>query len=134
MEAVPPHHDLRVLVVDDHPDAATSLAYLLQLLGCNTRAAFNGAKALTIGEEFRPSLVFLDLDMPGLDGIEVLRRAREQGEGFEQSLFVCLTGVADAAARRRCLTAGFDRFVNKPIDVVEIQALLTEAMRRTVRS
>src|SRR4051812_4136963 len=57
--------ELRALVVDDNVDAATSLSYLLQLLGCKTAVAFGGGMGLRVAQLFQPAIVFLDLDMPG---------------------------------------------------------------------
>lgn len=122
--------ELRVLVVDDNVDAATSLSYLLQLLGCKTAVAFGGVMGLRVAELFQPSLVFLDLDMPGQDGCAVLAEAKKLGGPVANALFVCLTGRSQEGDERRCISAGFDRFIPKPIEPLAMQAVLTEARRR----
>src|SRR5262249_48281844 len=63
----------RILIVDDQADIAESLAILLETLGHQTRAAFNGPEALAAAEEFKPDAILLDLGLPGMDGFEVAR-------------------------------------------------------------
>ena len=122
--------ELRVLVVDDHIDAATSLTYLLQLLGCRSALSFGGSMALRIARLFRPDVVILDLDMPGLDGCEVLQEMRELEETPAHTLYVCLTGRSEPGDRRRCEAAGFHRFYSKPLDPDELAALIAEGRLR----
>jgi CheY-like chemotaxis protein len=122
--------ELRVLVVDDNVDSAASLGYLLQLLGAKTAVAFGGDMALRLLRLFQPMLVLVDLRMPGLDGCEVLREARAM-PGFEpRTLLACFSASRDEADRRRCLDAGFDYFVNKPIDPAELARILRAAQER----
>ena len=68
---------LRVLMVDDSDDGATSLALLLQVWGHTTRIAHDGPQAIEAAREFRPDLVFLDIGLPVMDGYEVCRRLRD---------------------------------------------------------
>jgi len=68
----------KVLVVDDHPDGAEALGNLLQALGCDVKVAFSGEDALAMAPEFRPRLVILDIEMGGLNGLEIARRMRKQ--------------------------------------------------------
>lgn len=120
--------EVRALVVDDSVDAATSLAYLLQILDCRTAVAFGGPMALRVAQLFRPAIVFLDLDMPGQDGFEVLAALRKDEGPVATALVVCLSGRSED--ERRCLDAGFDRFVSKPIQPSVLHDLLVEARRR----
>src|SRR5262249_48981709 len=62
---------LRVLVVDDHPDAADSLGAVLEMLDCPVRVCYDGATALAIAETFQPQVCLLDLMMPRMDGLEL---------------------------------------------------------------
>src|SRR5262245_52599232 len=66
-----PLKQLRILVVDDHPDAADSLAAVLELLGCPVRACYDGPSALGVAAEFEPNVCLLDLMMPTMDGLEL---------------------------------------------------------------
>ena len=122
--------EVRVLVVDDNIDAATSLGYLLQLMGAKTAVAFGGDMALRLVRLFQPMLVLVDLRMPGLDGCEVMREARALPGTQADALFVCFSASGDEADRRRCLDAGFDYFVRKPIDPSELARILGAAQER----
>lgn len=122
--------ELRALVVDDSVDEATSLSYVLQLLGCKTAVAFGGSMALRVAELFQPTIVFLDLQMPGADGVAVLAQARSLGGPIGRALFVCLTGRSDDTTEQRCMDAGFDRFVTKPMEASALHEILLEARQR----
>ena len=113
----------RVLVVDDSPDVADSLALLLKTFGAEVRVAHSGAEGLTACAEFAPELIFLDIGMPVLDGLETARRMRELPSAKKATL-VALTGWGEEETRRRAKQAGFDRHVTKPADLDELQALL----------
>lgn len=106
--------ELRVLVVDDDIAAANSLSYLLQIAGCPTAVAYGGEMGVRIAQLFKPALVFLDLDMPGTGGWEMISVAKREGR-LPRALFVCLTDSSDPASQDKCLDAGFDFFVPKPL-------------------
>ena len=95
--------EVRVLVVDDNVDVATSLGYLLQLMGAKTAVAFGGDMALRLMRLFQPMLVLIDLRMPGLDGCEVMREARALPGVESGTLFVCFSASRDEADRQRCV-------------------------------
>ncbi len=107
---------LRILVVDDHHDAADSLSDVLRLIGHRARTAYDGPSALTAARQWRPHVAILDLGLPGMDGYEVARRIR--GEPWaERILLIALTGWAGDDYRRRAMEAGFDRYDIKPIAI-----------------
>lgn len=122
--------ELRVLIVDDSVDAATSLSYLLQMIGCKTAVAFGGEMGIRVAELFQPALVFLDLNMPGHDGCEVLARARKLQGRITHALFVCLTATGSLEDEERCLVAGFDHFIRKPLEPAVLSDLLLKARAR----
>jgi CheY-like chemotaxis protein len=107
---------LRVLVVDDHPDAADSLADVVELLGCPVRACRDGRAALLAAAEFRPQVCLLDLIMPGMDGLELAAGLRAQF-GARPLLLVAVTALGDIEDRTRTALAGFHGHLTKPIDV-----------------
>jgi PAS domain S-box-containing protein len=109
---IAPRH---ILVVDDNDDAAQSLALLLRLGGHEVRVANDGPSALAAVEAEQPEIVVLDLELPGMDGFKVARRLREQ-PGFEDMLVVALTGYGQEEDRQRCLEAGFDGHLVKPVE------------------
>jgi CheY-like chemotaxis protein len=116
----------RVLVVDDNRDAAESLGVLLEYLGADVRVAHDGAGALAMLDSHRPSLVLLDIGMPGMDGYEVARRMRAHPGGRDLVL-IALTGWGQAEDRELSRQAGFDRHLVKPADVEQLQQLLADA-------
>src|SRR5690606_5230703 len=113
----------RVLVADDNPDAAASLAALLELLGSDVRVARDGREAVEIAAWFRPELALLDIGMPGLDGCGACRRIRALPGGARMTL-VALTGWGQEQDRRRSLAAGFDQHLVKPVEPAVLERLL----------
>jgi len=113
----------RVLIVDDNRDAAESLAMLVELIGNEAQVAYDGASALALLDDFRPSLILLDLTMPGLSGFDVARavRARAAHAGIR---LVALSGRSVDEIREQTRAAGFDGQVVKPVDLPTLTALL----------
>ena len=114
---------LRVLVADGYPDTAWTLAAVLRLLGAEAVAARTGPEALRLAEEFRPDLVVMDLELPGLDGCEAARRLRRGGPAAP--LLVAVTGHHDEDHRRQAREAGFDHYLLKPTDIDALRPLLS---------
>ena len=113
----------RVLVVDDNRDAAETLRKLLQLLGVEAHAVNDGASALQLLSEYRPSVILLDIGMPGMDGFEVARRIREDPAGID-TLLVALTGWGQPTDRHRTEQAGFDHHLLKPASIDSLASIL----------
>ncbi|MGZ8215317.1 MAG: PAS domain S-box protein [Methylosarcina sp.] len=113
----------RMLVVDDNHDAADSLALLLKGLGNEVITTHNGPSSLQILENFQPTVVFLDIGMPGMDGFEVARRIRRQPKGQDITL-IALTGWGQEEDRRQSREAGINHHLVKPVDLETLKALL----------
>ena len=124
----------RILIVDDNQDAATSLARILELLGHETRVAFDGVEALEAAETFEPDVAILDIGMPGLNGYEACRRMRERPWAGGTS-FIALTGWGQEQDKRRASEAGFAFHLVKPVDSQDLDRLLAGMlpMRRETR-
>jgi CheY-like chemotaxis protein len=114
---------LRVLIVDDNEDAATSLAWLVAAWGYEVRTAFDGVTALIQAEDFRPDVVLCDLAMPGVDGCKVAESLHHHAE-FAGSLLVAITAYGDEEHRSRAARAGFHAHLVKPVDEQGLQRLL----------
>jgi two-component system CheB/CheR fusion protein len=123
----------RVLVVDDNTDAADSLGMLLQFLGAEVMVVHDGQSALEAMKAFNPAVVLLDLGMPGMNGLEVARRMREDPACREATL-VALTGWGQREDRRRTHEAGFDYHLVKPADVSTLQSILSLREAEEARS
>ena len=120
---------LRVLVVDDHVDGADAFSAILQAFGCVTSVAHNGPEALSTAATFAPHLAFIDLEMPGMNGREVVRHLRAKYANKDVRL-VCLTGRGLPEDKRLCLEAGFDEFVTKPMDPTALSEMVAAASAR----
>ena len=112
----------RILVVDDNEDAARSLAQLLRLEDYQVEVALDGAAALRIAEALRPEVAFIDLNMPGMDGVELARRLRASPWGRAAKL-VALTGMGQESDIARTREAGFDDHLTKPADPERLSRL-----------
>lgn len=122
-DSTPPARALRVLVVDDNRDAADSCATMLELSGHEVKTAYNGTRALQIGESFLPHVVLLDIGLPDLNGYEVARRIRASAWGAGLPL-VAVTGWGKDEDRERALTAGFNHHLTKPVSPQAVEAVV----------
>ncbi len=118
----------RVLIVDDNVDAATSLAAMLELSGHEVRTVFSGSDALAAAEEFRPDCILLDLNLAGIDGVEVGRRLRALPRGRDASL-IAITGMGQPADHARTAQAGFDHHLTKPVEPAAVLDLVGRKVR-----
>jgi len=113
----------RVLVVDDNMDAAASLALLLKMDDHEVCTAADGEEAIERARTFGPQIIFMDLAMPRLDGLEAARRIRTLPNG-KQLRIVALTGWGQEADRRRTRDAGMDDHLTKPVSFDALQRVL----------
>ena len=119
----------RILVVDDLPDAAASLAMVCQLYGAEVAVAPDGMQALAMGETFRPDVVLMDISMPNMNGYEAGRRLRAQPWGTSVVL-IALTGWGRPEDVDAALGAGFDGHLLKPVEADALIRLITELRAR----
>jgi PAS domain S-box-containing protein len=126
----------RVLIVEDNIDAGTSLVTLLEIMGHEVRLARDGEEGVVTADEFRPDLIFMDLGLPRIDGVEATRRIRAQPWGHAPYI-AAVTGWGSEADKRRTGEAGFDRHLVKPVDfgaLKELMAGIGDARRKAGRS
>jgi two-component system, OmpR family, KDP operon response regulator KdpE len=119
----------RVLVVDDEPQIRRALRVALRANGYDVTEAENGNEAIDTAAVERPDLVILDLALPDLDGIEVVKRLRE----WTQVPVIVLSAHGDDQAKVRALDEGADDFVTKPFSVPELLARMRVAIRHASR-
>lgn len=122
--AMPLCQKLRILVVDDYPDALDSLSMLLQAEGHEVDTANSGTKAIERAQAFRPRVVLLDIGLPDMDGYEVAQRLRQLPE-TQLAVLIALTGYGQPEDRARSKRAGFDHHLLKPVDPDILSTLLT---------
>ena len=113
----------RVLVVDDSLDVADAEANLLKSLGQIVRQANDGESAVRIAREFSPDVVFLDLVMPGMDGLEVARQLRAVNP-LKVPKIIAITAFRQPAFKDAAQWAGFDAFLPKPASLEDLSKIL----------
>jgi CheY-like chemotaxis protein len=116
---------LRILVVEDDPTVAEVIVGLLDSLGHQAVHAAQGLVALTELATSRFDLAFLDLDLPGLDGFELARLIRGQGQTLA---LIALTARADSQAEPLALAAGMDGFLRKPVTSALLQEKIDQVL------
>ena len=119
----------KILVVDDLRDSADSLALLFDALGHTTMTSYDGRRAVDAAKAFAPDIVFLDINMPILDGYGAARALRSELSDAPPVL-VALTAVSGPDAKRRADDAGFDFYVTKPADFNVLITIVDDLSRR----
>jgi two-component system, OmpR family, response regulator CpxR len=112
-----------VLLVDDEQEFVQTLSQRLLLRDMGSAIAYDGESALQMASEDEPDVMILDLNMPGIDGIEVLRRVKATQPEIE---VIILTGHGNEADRETCMQLGAFAYLNKPVDI----DVLSETMKK----
>jgi two-component system KDP operon response regulator KdpE len=120
----------RVLVVDDEPQILRALRIDLRARSYDVEVAADGATALRVAASFHPDLVVLDLGLPDMDGVEVIRGLR----GWTAVPVIVLSGRADSSDKVGALDAGADDYVTKPFGIDELLARIRAVSRRSTGS
>lgn len=119
---------IRVLVVDDEPVLAELVSMALRYEGWEISTAGDGASALAVAEHTPPDVVVLDVMLPDMSGLDVLRELRQRNPGLPLLLLTAKDSVEDRIAG---LTAGGDDYVTKPFSIEEVVLRLRALLRRT---
>jgi two-component system phosphate regulon response regulator PhoB len=121
------HQDARILVVDDEPDIVALVVYHLAKAGYRVSSASTGPDAVAVAKRERPTLVVLDLMLPGMSGFDVLRDIRADA-GTREIAVIMLTARKDEPDRIKGLSLGADDYLTKPFSpqelVLRVQAIL----------
>ena len=119
-----------ILVVDDDPGVRRLITATLQDVGgFQLEEASSGLQALEAAVDVRPEIVFLDYEMPDLDGPETCRRLRSDPVTADATI-IMLTGMSDAPAQDRAADAGADLFLTKPFSPLQLLTLVDELAAR----
>ena len=119
--------DRKILVVDDESSTLELVGRILESEGYQTEKAPDGRTALKLFEERSPDLVVLDIVMPGIDGLEVCSRIREQS----QVPMIIITGLRDDDYMGKCFDLGVADYITKPFGAPELIARIRAVLRRT---
>ena len=120
----------RILVVDDLKDITESMSLLFEALGHETRTAADGQQAVDAANAFAPDIVFMDLDMPVLNGYEAARAIRAMALP-QQPFLIALTAAHGVAIEVATRAVGFDFYLRKPADTNALLALVADLSTRT---
>jgi signal transduction histidine kinase len=120
---------LRVVVVDDEPDALELVAEMLRTAGAEVTSASSAASALELIASVEPDAIVSDVGMPGEDGYSLLRKVRQLPDRRSKTPAVALTAFAHERDRNRAMAAGFDLHVAKPVDPVELVVAVAKLIR-----
>jgi CheY-like chemotaxis protein len=118
-------YPLRILLVEDNIVNQKVALRILERLGYRADTATNGLNALTTVQKQPYDLIFMDVQMPQMDGIEATRRIRQQVPAAEQPWIVAMTAHALAGDRERYLACGMNDYISKPIGVEALAKVLT---------
>ena len=119
-----------ILIVDDNPTNLKLAQRLLTLEGYEVRTATDAEEALTILERFRPRLILMDLQLPGLDGLALTRRLKADPATRDITI-VALTAYAMKGDEEKALVAGCDGYIAKPINTRTLPGVVARYLNRT---
>jgi two-component system, OmpR family, response regulator CpxR len=117
----------KVLLVDDEREFVQTLSERLQMRDFSSAVVYGGEEALSVIDEDEPEVMVLDLKMPGLDGLEVLRRVKRDHPHVE---VIVLTGHGSKEVEQSCLEMGACAYLEKPVDIDTLTRTMNEAYRR----
>ncbi|MFU8829141.1 MAG: diguanylate cyclase, partial [Phycisphaerales bacterium] len=119
-----------VLLVDDAPEIHRLLGVKLRNDDLTLLSAFSGEEAIEMAADLEPSLILLDLNMPGIDGLETLKRLKDQSETIEIPVII-LSGSTTSSDKVVSFGLGATDYVTKPFDVPELRARIASSLRVT---
>jgi two-component system, cell cycle response regulator DivK len=123
----------QILVVEDNDKNMKLLRDVLRATGYRTLEASTGAQALLLATTHGPALVLMDVRLPDMNGVEVLRRLR-MDERTSSIPVLAVTAQAMKGDRERFLEAGFDAYLSKPVDIDALLGTVEQQFRRDARS
>lgn len=118
----------RILIVDDNPMNLKLVAYLVRANGYEVDTAGDAEHALVAIAANRPALILMDLQLPGVDGLELTRRLKADPQTRDIKI-VAVTAYAMKGDQEKALAAGCDAYVTKPIDTRALPALIAKQLQ-----
>ena len=119
----------RVLIVDDNPTNLKLVTYLVRAQGYDVATAGDAQSALAEVDTHRPDVILMDLQLPGIDGLELTRRIKSDPATAGIAI-IAVTAYAMKGDREKALEAGCDAYVTKPIDTRTLPALIAQYAER----
>jgi CheY-like chemotaxis protein len=115
----------RILVADDQRDQAEGLSALFDAMGYETAVAYDGQQAVEVASDFQPHVVFLDLDMPRMNGYDAAMSMR-QDASLSHAFLIALTASHGRSVEVATKAAGFNSYVQKPADTYALIAIVSD--------
>lgn len=131
MTSEKPPHSFTVLLVDDEEEYTQTLSERLQMRDIDASVVHDGAQALAAIEQNEPDVLLLDLRMPGIDGIEVLRRVKKNTPQVE---VIVLTGHGSTRDRELAMELGAFAYLEKPVGIRKLTSVLQDAVSKRRRN
>ena len=116
---------IRVLIIDDEPDVCEFLFEVIQAMNCEVKTIVDSKLAVETSKTFLPHLVFLDIMMPDMNGIEVLQAIREIDK---QVKIVMVSGMLDLGLAKKAIKLGAIDYIAKPIDIDKLRDIIKEVI------
>ena len=127
----PAQKQIRILLVEDNPINQKVAKLLLENEGCIILVAENGAEALRLLEKEKFDMIFMDCQMPVMDGFEATRRIRSMEKDYSNIPIIAMTAAAFKEDRQHCKSVGMDDFLSKPFKSNDLQNILARTMKAT---
>ena len=118
----------RVLIIEDNDNNMELITFILESAGYETIRAYNGLDGVRLTNEVRPDLIILDIQLPDIDGTEVLKRIRSNNANDEIPI-IAMTSYAMAGDREKLLATGCTAYIEKPIDPDRVVAQIESVYR-----
>ena len=120
---------VKVLVAEDNEEGLYTLKEYLRTRGYTVAAARNGVEAIMQARIERPAVIVMDIQMPGMDGLEAIRRIRADADLWTIPI-IALTALAMPGDRERCLEAGANEYLSKPVSMKELVTAIEAQLQR----
>jgi CheY-like chemotaxis protein len=118
-----------IMVVEDNEDNLLLMNYALESLGCRTICQKDSSTTVVLAKEYQPDLILLDILMPGLNGLDVVRHLKQ--EPLTRNIAaIAVTALASSEDKERILRAGFDDYISKPYMIEDLEALIYHYLSR----
>ncbi len=127
VEVIPSEHEQsRALIVDDHPINQRLMASMLQKLGLKAEIAEDGAQAVAMALMYSYDFIFMDLQMPVMDGLEATAQIRlSGGQSAQNAVIIAMTANVMDGIQSRCIASGMDDYISKPLKLSSIKQIIT---------
>lgn len=130
MKKISAEFNANVLVVDDYIVNQELTKEMLEMMKCEVDVAEDGNEALSLYKEGTYNLIFMDVQMPGMDGYEVTRQIRALEGEAKHTPIIAVTANALVGDREKCLEAGMDDYISKPIKGSDLEMMLEKYLSK----